>query len=630
MSEVFEGYNNTAINIVDGKGDVYKMGHIYARGATPVSENTAADKINAANESKSFVAYIQNAGDTFTVFTNWTTLFYLSETKVLQAKIDTSNRVEIEGQELYMGSPVGYIYIPYLPHWMLGCKYNFNALTGHWESTQDAAVNPIIFRVFDIDTQEGIEAPPIQINYDCVVPVGNTSAELMLGCYQAVSPDDIAYKRFMFYNNLYTASVTSFLAYDPNNGFEFSEYIPSALSGNSYIPAGVIPDEASLAYFDSKGSTFSRTIITEEWLTGACGFNPFETLEQSIDEPDPDNPRPNKPEGGGGQQDYVTYEIDEPEAPDYDINNTGLLHIYNPTNTELASLASYMNSYNPVDLIRKNWSDPIESIIGWNVSPFPPVASTTGKSNIYFAGLDSGVNAQMIKQYVKYDFGSVTINEFYQTYIDYEGSNMQIVLPMIGTRDLDIQECMNSRMHLSYIVDFLTGACTANLKVFKNPSAPDANLKATLYSWQGNCFEQFPLTGTNYSQAIAGMAGLITGAVGGVGAIATGNVAGIIGSGASMVNAAQNIHAQRTSSGTIGANCGLMGVRQPFIVYTIADMRMPSYYPSLRGYNSQCDVKSLGALKGYHEIKDIRLNGINCTDNELEMIRSALANGVIF
>lgn len=340
----------------------------------------------------------------------------------------------------------------------------------------------------------------------------------------------------------------------------------------------------------------------------------IDDLPEPDPNPDPD-PEPPVPEDPIGTTPTIT--------PPTSGAGTGLVKLYNPTLTNLASFSQWLWSANIFDNFSKLFQDPMEAIIGLNLIYATPTVQ--GIDNIIVGNLDSGVSSPIIvEQYINIDCGTVHVSKYFNNALDYINTRIQIYLPFIGIKDLDAADCMNRDVNVSVTIDVLTGTCLYNIRI-------DNRL---LYTFEGNCAVQLPLTSANYSSVIAsGIA-----AIGGV--VATGVAAGATGGavlplvGASGIRSASsfvgNMSHSVERSGNITSNAGAMGVKKPYLIIIRNRTYDPKYYNRFYGYPANTTV-TLGDpyVKGYTKVKDIHLEIKSATQQELNEIETLLKGGVI-
>ena len=373
---------------------------------------------------------------------------------------------------------------------------------------------------------------------------------------------------------------------------------------------------------------------------------------QSSHIPDKDDPNPGDGDshggGGGGTDDLGGDTIEDTGVPTIEATDSGLMTLYNPTVSELQALGRFLWS-DGLDLssFKKLFNDPFDTLMGLSIIPITP--PTNGTKKIMFGNLDSGVTSKVIShQFVpNVDMGTVTLGEVYNGALDYSPfTTVSIYLPFIGYRELNVQDIMNSKIHLVYKFDVLTGGCIAELYVDHlktgNKSKDNSKFKwgahsGLLASFEGQCAVNIPLASQDYTNTIRAMIGAV-GMVGGAAAsFATGNPA--LGVAALAVGSANSTIQASTPtvqrSGHLSSSNAIMANLTPFLTVTRPHQCKPSKYYKLRGVPSQIYVSKLSSLvtskHDYYlqvaEIPDIKVAG--ATDKEIAEIKNLLKEGVV-
>lgn len=326
---------------------------------------------------------------------------------------------------------------------------------------------------------------------------------------------------------------------------------------------------------------------------------------------------------GEGGLDFVD-PADIPEIPSLGAASCGFMTMYNPTTAQLQSLANFMwSSAFDLDTYKKLFSDPMESIIGLAIVPVAPTIS--GSQNVRFGTIDSGVNMDVVgNQYKKLDCGSVDIEKYVGCFMDYAPyTKISIYLPYIGIRDLSADDITGGSINVQYIVDVLTGACAAFIKHSE---------RGVLYSYNGSCITNVPLTSSNFSGAIQNAVSAVIGGVGVIAGMATGaapvtamGVAGLLNSAA---NTAMNSKPHIQRSGNLGGSAGIMSIQKPYIIIERPNLSVPANIQHYVGQTSNL-TRSLGNCSGFTMVEHIHLHDIAATSEELKEIESMLKQGVI-
>ena len=293
-----------------------------------------------------------------------------------------------------------------------------------------------------------------------------------------------------------------------------------------------------------------------------------------------------------------------------------LIAIYNPTKAQIQAFNQFLWDLDPTNLV--NWkkviANPIDAVISLHVIYATPVTGET--RNIKCGYIETDVPSVIVtNQYTEIDCGTVDITEYFHNIWDYVATHIEIYLPFVGIVPLHVSDVMNSTIKVRYRVDVYTGACLAQIIVYKGSSF------GTLYTYAGNCAVPLPLTSGSFTGVFSTLLSAAGTAVFGGGlAMAAGEAVGSLLKG----HVQQNI--QR--SGSIGSNVGAMGIRTPYVIITRKVPLDAHLYQTQYGFPANKTV-ILGSLSGYTRVKDIHLAGIPCTDDELEQIESLLKDGVI-
>ena len=307
----------------------------------------------------------------------------------------------------------------------------------------------------------------------------------------------------------------------------------------------------------------------------------------------------------------------KPEIPTYDLSSSSMFSIYSPSLSELNAFAGFLWSGEFVDNVVKLFQDPMNAIIGLHQIYTDPIIGT--RTNIYCGKIDSHVNSRIVaQQYKTINCGSITINEYFGDARDYDFTNISIYLPFIGIKQLNSKDVVGGKISVDCIVDVVTGTILYNISVTKK------GVKQLLYTFNGNCAVQLPITAYNYSNIISNTIGIVAS---GVATIASGGSALplLVGSAGRALTSSK---AEVQQSNTISSNAGAMGIKKPYLIINRQNAYTANAYHTLQGYPSNINV-SLSTLSGYTRVKECHLEGIPATDEELEEIYTLLKQGVI-
>lgn len=404
----------------------------------------------------------------------------------------------------------------------------------------------------------------------------------------------------------------------------------------------------------TSGSTGSVDILAGEELI--WGFTPgigseytdlCRWIEDNIAPYDIKDPDPNIDDSDGDKHRTPTDDIGgdtigDDDLPTLSVMDTGLVTLYNPTVAELSSLGHFLwSDAFSVDTFKKLFSDPFDTLLGLSILPVTPTVS--GRHNIYFGNIDSGVACNVVaNQFLKVDMGSLTLNETYASAFDYAPSTqVDIYLPFIGSHGLNTNDVMGSTIHLIYKFDLLSGGCIAELFInHTSQGNKGKGMKYTknmglAYTFTGQCSCSIPLTSNNYNGMIHSIIQSV-GTVGAIGAsVATGNPAlGL----ASVATSATTIGLQANTptvqrSGSIGSSNALLSCLTPYLSVQRAHVCKPGHFYSKRGIPSQVYVDKISSVGSgnYFQIADCAdLHASGASDTELSEIKSILTTGAIW
>ena len=326
-----------------------------------------------------------------------------------------------------------------------------------------------------------------------------------------------------------------------------------------------------------------------------------------------------------------------------DAINSGFVTLYKPSKPQMQQFSDWLWTNITDSLsqqIKRLLANPLDGILFIATTHLSPPTSQ-GSKEIKFCGIGSGIYALTIpKQFKSYDCGDfqfLTVDGSYstkidgdtKTFLDYQPySKAEVYLPCIGYKELDINDVIGSTIHLNYEVDWVSGACLAQLKFTRDKRKNgDSNLDHNiLYEFQGNIYTNLPLSASDwksfYSNVLSVGGGLASALSGNIGLGATQAVSSI---------ASQQVSVQK--SGNVAASYGYMGQQEIRIYITRPNPAIPTNYKSYKGYQSNKFYR-LGDLSGYTEIdpetfwvgtKTNPADGI--TEEEAEMLKNDLASG---
>lgn len=227
------------------------------------------------------------------------------------------------------------------------------------------------------------------------------------------------------------------------------------------------------------------------------------------------------------------------------------------------------------------------------------------------------------KEYVDYDFGSITIDEYYHNYIDYM-CKFTLYLPFYGFVSLKPEEILGGSIQVKYRFNVIDGSFMAYILC---TCARSKMTNTLIGQYGGSAIVHLPVSNLSYSSMFASMiGGASTAAVG----MATGN-AGAIVSGAltEASGIAQALQGGDTKkSNSYNASSSFMTRRQPYVIIERPYSSFSTRYNMENGLPSNI-VYAIGDCVGFTQASNIILDGVPCTEAEKEKIRALFASGVI-
>lgn len=326
---------------------------------------------------------------------------------------------------------------------------------------------------------------------------------------------------------------------------------------------------------------------------------------------------------GGGDLDSVD-PTEVPDLPTVSAAASGFITLYNPTSSDLRGLYSFLwSSTFDLDTFKKLYTDPMDCIISLGILPCLPASG--GARDIMFGNINSGVHSSTLaSQFAKVQCGSVNIEKYVGSFMDYSPYvKIHLFLPFIGFVNLGTDDLMGGSISVTYHVDVLSGDCIAFIS---------HSIKGVLYTYNGNCRAEIPLTAQNntgilknYYQAVAGIIpSTVNGAAGGAAGALGGAASGTL---KAASNIALNSKPTYQRSGSLAGSAGLMGVQKPFIVIERPNISVPNNVEHYAGQTSNITMY-LGSCSGYTVCEYVHLEGIAATTEEIAEMETLLGAGV--
>lgn len=225
------------------------------------------------------------------------------------------------------------------------------------------------------------------------------------------------------------------------------------------------------------------------------------------------------------------------------------------------------------------------------------------------------INADVIE----IDCGSIHIDEFYTSYIDYM-TVCRIYIPYFGMVTIRPEYWQSATLRLKYLWNVIDGSFIAQL--FSTITRHQKPCTTMIGQYSGSACVHMPLSGANY----ANMFSTLAGAAGGIAAgAAAGNVAAVATSALSLPSA---VNGDMMMGNAYNASSAFYGHSKPFVIIERPVSHFSPNYPTEKGLPLLTRMK-IGGCRGFTQAEDIILDGIPCTQAEKEKIRALFKNGVI-
>lgn len=359
------------------------------------------------------------------------------------------------------------------------------------------------------------------------------------------------------------------------------------------------------------GNTLSYDCV---WFNlGETSIDLFESDEDETtdnDEVTDSAGKTNSTGGGGGDFDDSSDEIDIPSPSESNPALTsGLVRMWKISRNGLTDLVEFLWDDSISGAIKKLFSNPKDCICNLMTFPYVVTANESNKE-IKLVGVDSGVHADPdVKAGQQIDCGSLDVNEYFGTFLDYQ-TNVSIYLPYIGIKSLNVNDVMDSNIHLVYNVDNQTGECVAFIKCNKF----NQNLNSVMYSFSGNMGTQLPInsrdTSTQYLALLNATSQMVMGNY-----VSATNIA--------VTGLSPTIE----KAGRLDSNSGNISVLKPYLIVERPMWQKPTNYGEYQGETAYI-YDTLSNLSGYVEVEKVKseLNGVpeESRDRIIELLKDGV------
>ena len=335
-------------------------------------------------------------------------------------------------------------------------------------------------------------------------------------------------------------------------------------------------------------------------------------LKKVEDDETPDT----EPDGGFGGGQNPTDSVEFPPLPAINLNVTGS-SLYALTEAQMLQFTSWLWTSDWTENLKKLRTDPMQNIIGVSITDVP--VSGAG-ATIIVGNINSGKDASIVGRWTEVNCGTISANEFYGTFADYEPYvHYTLYLPKVGFVSIPADIVTNNNITVVYHIELSSGEgiCYVHLQNKRNGFSYIYNT----YSCQ--CCSNVALSASDHTAQIqasiqAGTS-LLTSAVKGD---ALGMASGAI-SGAVNVATAKNPTSTR---GAMGNMSSLMSYKKPYIMIDATYLTKPSGYKANNGHAIYY-TNVLSNLSGFVKTMDFHTS-FNCPSEVASEIENLLNGGV--
>lgn len=415
--------------------------------------------------------------------------------------------------------------------------------------------------------------------------------------------------------------------------------IKTIYNGRTWIGVGFGSDNFNNLHAHTSIHYECISISGEFWTSK--GYEPETDIE--IDDPNEQDPDgPSAPGGGDGGFDRSSDSNPVPGYPAINGADAGFVRLYYTTSAILNLIASEVYSSNFFDWLAQVFMKPTDVICGIGIVPFIPSLGDRGHHKFGTYTFSTELTS-IASPYKTVDCGKLLIEKYYGSAFDYSPyTSIQIFLPFLGMRELDIDEVMGKEIGVVYHCNAYDGSLIAYI------TTPINGVDSVIAQYTGNCMQQVPFGAGDFSGCVRAALSIATSVVGSIAAAGAagaslakaGAEAGKVASGAvkaagesapSITDSISNVmglkpHVEKAS--VAAGSPGQLACMKPFILRRIPRQSLPSNYMQLNGYPSNIGGK-LSDFSGYTEIQQIQLSGVNLTEPEIAEILDTLKGGVI-
>lgn len=338
-------------------------------------------------------------------------------------------------------------------------------------------------------------------------------------------------------------------------------------------------------------------------------------------------------EGGDGDHDDSSDDIPEPPMPDISGTSNGLITAWNLSPSQLAELAKKLWSPDALEVLKQYFTNPMGAILSLSIIP---VAPKTSSGVIHLGGYNTEITANKLgTDYVNFDCGSIPINRYYGSYLDYSPfTKISCYLPYIGEVDIDPDQVMQKTLRIKYHINCITGEAVALLLA-------DGSVFA---NYSGNCAKQMPICQSDFSSIVSASVQLCStlitaGATAGMGGVPEKSLFGatteatkasesLVKANSSLLGSVMSAKMNYRHSSQLGTGAGQLAPQAPFLTIIRPNLDLADNYKAYTGYPCNKNL-DLSALHGFTVAEACNLSVPSASLEEISEIKELLLKGVI-
>lgn len=346
-------------------------------------------------------------------------------------------------------------------------------------------------------------------------------------------------------------------------------------------------------------------------------------LNPTTTEREADNTNNTETGGGYGSGNNPKDNISIPSLPNVTITNTGVC-LYGLTSSQVQAFTGWLWTSDWQDNIKKIRTDPMQNIIGISLIDYA-VSGTA--STIQVGNLNTGVNAKIVNNWISIDCGSITLEEYYGSFADYEPFiATTLFLPKVGFVQIPADVIINNSIKIVYNIELISGegVCFVYITDTRNGFSYVYN------TYTCHATASIPTSASDHTQQLTALinAGInSTVAIGGAiatGGATAGSAASTVASSALNVATTKNPTVTRGNFGNFGS---ILCYKKPYIIINRTNLTKPSSFQENNGYLINYTAKIQGHT-GFLKTRDYHCE-FNAPYNHRAEIERLLDMGVI-